>query len=80
MFRQAVLRDDKEARQIPRVENLVEQMIELNLEEDRSRVLTHDAGIVTDPPRTVSAKGRSRLPGEGDDKPNKTSSRTCAIL
>ena len=60
--------------------NLVEQMMELDLEEDRNRVLTHDAGIVTDPPRTVSAKGRPRLPGETDDKPSKTSSKTCIIL
>ncbi len=85
-FKQAFLKDDKEARRMPKMANLVELMMTLNLEEDSNKVRTHDAGVETDPPRTVSAKGGPRQTGKQSGASNSTnsnkasSSRTCMIL
>lgn len=76
---ETVLRDDKEGRRIPKVSNLVEEMMELNLE-NKSGIITHDAGIVTDPPKTVSTEGGPRMPEKIGDKQNRTSSKTCIII
>ena len=76
---ETVLRDDKEGRRIPKVSNLVEEMMELNLE-NKSGIVTRDAGIVTDPPKTVSTEGGPRMPEKIADKQNRTSSKTCIII
>ena len=76
---ETVLRDDKEGRRIPKVLNLVEEMMELNLENKRG-IVTHDAGIVTDPPKTVSTVGGPQMPKKIADKQNRTSSKTCTVI
>ncbi len=73
-----LLKDDKEDRRMPKPANLVDMMMEFNLQDSESEVRTHDAGVETDPPRTVSAEFGP--PAVTENNENKTSSKLCVIL
>lgn len=63
---------------MPKPANLVDMMMEFNLQDSESEVRTHDAGVETDPPRTVSAEFGP--PAVTENNENKTSSKLCVIL